>query len=62
METVATLLGQSDITCSARYVDVNPVILCDMFSNAIYVGMMVLIEFYLMRVTYGSSIAKNDFS
>lgn len=35
MDTVAALLGHSSISCSARYVDVNQVILCEMFSNAI---------------------------
>lgn len=35
MDTVATLLGHSSISYSARYVDVNPAILSEMFSNAI---------------------------
>jgi integrase/recombinase XerC len=35
MDTVATLLGHSDISCSARYVDLNITTLQDMFTSAV---------------------------
>jgi integrase len=35
MELVAQLLGHDDIGVSARYVDLQPRILCEMFANAV---------------------------
>ena len=35
METVRVLLGHSSMDCSQRYVDVSPVILAEMFANAL---------------------------
>lgn len=35
MELVAQLLGHDDIGVSARYVDLRPQLLCEMFENAV---------------------------
>jgi integrase/recombinase XerC len=35
MEIVATLLGHSDISCSERYIDIDPAVLCEMFANVL---------------------------
>ncbi|MDI9333714.1 MAG: site-specific integrase [Cytophagales bacterium] len=35
MDFVAQLLGHDDISVSARYVDLKPQILCEMFENAV---------------------------